>query len=50
VLVAKLLVRAHPTFHNPNTQPPEFPLVNGPVICLPGQHGKVRRDGYRTTS
>jgi len=23
------------------------PLVNGPIIRLPGQHGKVRRDGYR---
>ncbi len=27
--------------------PPATPLVNGPVIRLPGQHGKVRRDGYR---
>jgi transposase len=30
-----------------NTAPPATPLVSGPVIRLPGQHGKVRRDGYR---
>jgi len=38
--------RANPTFHNPNTLPPATPLISGPVIHLPGQHGKVRRDGY----
>jgi hypothetical protein len=37
----------HPTCHNPNTPPAAFPLVTGPTIRLPGQHGKVRRDGYR---
>jgi hypothetical protein len=37
----------HPTFHNPNTPPLASPLVSGPVIRLPGRHGKVRRDGYR---
>jgi hypothetical protein len=37
----------HPTYHNPNTPPPATPLVSGPVIRLPGHHGKVRRDGYR---
>jgi transposase len=30
-----------------NTPPPAIPLVNGPVVRLPAQHGKVRRDGYR---
>jgi hypothetical protein len=39
----------HSALHNPNTPPPATPLVSGPVIRLPGQHGKVRRDGYRTT-
>src|SRR6266511_4184747 len=37
----------HPTCHNPNIPPPATPLVNGPLIRLPGHHGKVRRDGYR---
>jgi len=37
----------HSAFHNPNTPPPATPLVSGPVIWLPGRHGKVRRDGYR---
>jgi hypothetical protein len=37
----------HPTCHNPNTPVAAVPLVSGPVIRLPGQHGKVRRDGYR---
>ncbi len=36
----------HPTCHNPNTPPSATPLVTGPVIRLPGHHGKVRRDGY----
>jgi hypothetical protein len=31
-----------------SSPPPAFPLVTGPVIHLPGHHGKVRRDGYRT--
>jgi hypothetical protein len=39
---------AHPTFHNPNTLLPATPLVSGPIIHLPGQHDRVRRDGYRT--
>ncbi len=33
------------TIRTPHHQ--RFPLVSGPVVCLPGQHGKVRRDGYR---
>ena len=41
--------RELPTCHNPAmTPPPASPLVTGPVIHLPGHHGKVRRDGYRT--
>jgi hypothetical protein len=40
----------HSTLHNPNTPPAATPLVSGPVIRLPGQHGKVRREGNRTTS
>jgi hypothetical protein len=31
---------------NRNSLPLAIPLVSGPVIHLPGQHGKVRRDGY----
>jgi hypothetical protein len=38
---------AHPTCINPNTLRLATPLVSGPVIHLPGQYGKVRRDGYR---
>ncbi len=37
------------TCNNPNTPPRAIPLVSGPVIRLPGQYGKVRCDGYRTT-
>ncbi len=40
----------HPTCHNPNTPPAAFPLVNGSVIGLPGQHDKVRRGGYQERS
>jgi hypothetical protein len=40
------LVEVHPTCYDPNTPPAATPLVSGPVIRLPGQHGKVRRDGY----
>jgi hypothetical protein len=36
----------HSALHNPNTSPPAAPLVSGTVIRLPGQHGKVRRNGY----
>jgi len=36
----------HPTCHIPNTPPAALPLVNVPVIRLPGHHGKVLRDGY----
>jgi hypothetical protein len=32
--------------HDPNTPPAAFPVISGPKIRLPGQHGKVRRDGY----
>jgi len=48
--VRKLSGSVHSTCHNPNTPPSAFPLVNGPLIRVPGQHGKVRRDGYRRTS
>jgi hypothetical protein len=46
--VRPLYGSVHPTFHNPNTLLPATPLVSGPVIHLPGQHDRVRRDGYRT--
>ena len=29
-----------------DTPRPGFPLVNGSVVRLPGQHGKIRRDRY----
>jgi len=46
--VRMLVGVVHATCHNPNTPPPASPLVNGPVIRLPGQHRKVR-DSYRAT-
>ena len=33
------------TIRTPRHQ--QTPLVSGPLIRLPGRHGKVRRDGYR---
>ncbi len=35
-----------PTDHNPNTPAFATPLVEGPMIRLPGHHAKVRRAGY----
>ena len=49
VQVRMLYGLVHPTCHNPNTPPPATPLVNGPVIRLPGYHAKARRGGYRKT-
>src|SRR6266545_3712915 len=47
-LPAVPMLCVHTACHNPNTGSSATPLVDGPLIRLPGAHAKVRRDGYST--